>query len=211
MVSVVLMSSENGTCSSYTPAMERLGVFGGTFDPLHIGHLVAAVNVRHSLGLDRVLLVVANLPWQKSGRKLTPAEVRYAMVAESVAGTAGIEASRLEIDRGGDSVTADTLEQLAEEDPSRQLYLIVGRDVGSQLETWRRPDTVRRLATLVLVDRPGAPEPVLAAGWRVERVAIPHLEVSGSDLRARVAAGRPLDWLVPEPVMTCIRERGLYA
>jgi nicotinate-nucleotide adenylyltransferase len=172
---------------------------------------VAAVNVRHTLGLDRVLLVVANLPWQKSDRKLTPAEVRYAMVAESVAGTAGIEASRLEIDRGGDSVTADTLEQLAEEDPSRQLYLIVGRDVGSQLETWRRPDTVRRLATLVLVDRPGAPEPVLAAGWRVERVPIPHLEVSGSDLRARVAAGQPLDWLVPEPVMTCIRERGLYA
>ena len=205
------MASENGTRSSYTPAMERLGVFGGTFDPLHIGHLVAAVNVRHALGLDRVLMVVANVPWQKSGRELTPPEVRYAMVAESVAGTPGIEASRLEIDRGGESFTADTLEQLAAEDPSRHLSLIVGSDVGSQLGTWRRPEVVRRLATLVVVDRPGAPEPVLAPGWRVERVAIPRLDVSGSDLRARVAAGRPLDWLVPEPVMTSIRERGLYA
>ena len=191
--------------------MERLGVFGGTFDPLHIGHLVAAVNARHALGLDRVLMVVANVPWQKSDRTLTPAEVRYAMVAESVAGTPGLEASRLEIDRGGETYTADTLEQLAEEDPSRQLFLIVGRDVGSQLGTWRRPDTVRRLATLVVVERPGSPEPALPAGWPVERVAIPHLEVSGSDLRARVAAGQPLDWLVPEPVMNCIRERGLYA
>ena len=190
--------------------MERLGVFGGTFDPLHIGHLVAAVNARHALGLDRVLIVVANLPWQKSDRRLTPAEIRYAMVAESVAGTPGVEASRLEIDRGGESYTADTLEQLAAEDPSRQLYLIVGRDVASQLASWRRPEVVRRLATLVVVDRPGAPDPVPAPGWRVERVAIPHLELSGSDLRARAAAGQPLDWLVPEPVMNCIRERGLY-
>ncbi len=191
--------------------MERLGVFGGTFDPLHIGHLVAAVNARHALGLDRVLMVVANLPWQKSGRVLTPAEVRYAMVARSVAGTPEVEASRLEIDRGGESYTADTLEQLAEEEPSRRLYLIVGRDVGSQLGTWRRPDAVRRLATLVVVDRPGAPDPVLAAGWRVERVVIPHLDISGSDLRARVAAGKPIDWLVPEPVMNGISEHGLYA
>lgn len=211
VVSAVLMGTKDGTCCSYTPAMERLGVFGGTFDPLHIGHLVAAVNARHALRLDRVLMVVANLPWQKSERKLTPAEVRYAMVAESVADTPGLEASRLEIDRGGDSYTADTLEQLAAEDPSRELFLIVGQDVGLQLGSWRRPDAVRRLATLVVVDRPGAPDPVLAAGWRVERVAIPHLEVSGSDLRARVAAGQPLDWLVPEPVMNRIRDRDLYA
>jgi nicotinate-nucleotide adenylyltransferase len=191
--------------------MERLGVFGGTFDPLHIGHLVAAVNARHALKLDRVLLVVANVPWQKSGRTLTPAELRYDMVARSVADTPGVEASRLELDRGGDSYTADTLEELADQDPSRRLFLIVGRDVGSQLGTWHRPEVVRRLATLVIVDRPGTADPVLAAAWKVERVAIPHLDVSGSDLRARVATGRPIDWLVPKPVMTVIRERGLYA
>lgn len=193
--------------------MERLGVFGGTFDPIHVGHLVAAVNARHALGLDRVLLVVANLPWQKSDRRLTPAEDRYAMVAAAVAGVPGIEASRIEIDRGGDSFTADTLEQLAAEQPFRELFLIVGADVGVQLQqgTWRRPEVVRLLATLVVVDRPGAPEPVLDEGWRVERVAIPHLDISGSDLRARVAAGLPIDWLVPEAAIACIRAKDLYA
>ncbi|MFN2503800.1 MAG: nicotinate-nucleotide adenylyltransferase [Acidimicrobiales bacterium] len=191
--------------------MERLGVFGGTFDPIHVGHLVAAVNVRHSLKLDRVLLVVANVPWQKSDRRVTSAEDRYAMVAEAVAGTEGIEASRLEIDRGGDSYTADTLEQLTAQDPSRQLFLVVGADVGVELGTWERPDVVRRLAALAVVDRPGAPDPVLDPGWRVERVPIPHLDVSGSDLRARAAAGQPLDWLVPPPVLARIRERNLYA
>lgn len=184
-------------------------MFGGTFDPVHVGHLVAAVNVRHALGLDRVLLVVANLPWQKSDRRVTAAEDRFAMVAAAVAGHAGLEASRLEIDRGGVSYTADTLEALA--GPGRQLFLVVGRDVGAEMGTWVRPEVVRRLATLVVVDRPDAPEPVLDGGWRVERVAIPLLGISGSDLRARAADGRPLDWLVPEPAMTVIRERGLYA
>jgi nicotinate-nucleotide adenylyltransferase len=192
-------------------AVERLGLFGGTFDPVHVGHLVAAVNARHALGLDRVLLVVANLPWQKSERRITAAEDRFAMVAAAVAGHAGLEASRLEIDRGGVSYTADTLEELAAEAPGRELFLVVGRDVGSEMGTWVRPDVVRRLATLVVVDRPDAPEPELGPGWRVERVAIPLLQISGSDLRRRAADGRPLDWLVPEPVMTIIRERGLYA
>lgn len=191
--------------------MERLGIFGGTFDPVHIGHLVAAVNARHALALDRVLLVVANLPWQKSDRRITAAEDRYAMVAAAVANAPGIEASRIEIDRGGESYTADTLEQLAAEDPFRELFLIVGADVGLLLSTWRRPEVVQRLATLVVVDRPGAAEPALEPGWRVERVAIPHLDVSGSDLRARVAAGLPIDWLVPEAAIACIRARDLYA
>jgi nicotinate-nucleotide adenylyltransferase len=191
--------------------VERLGVFGGTFDPIHVGHLVAAVNARHELRLDRVLLVVANVPWQKTGRSLTPAEDRYAMVAASVAGVGGIEPSRLELDRGGESYTADTLEALAAEDPDRELFLIVGADVGGELATWRRPDVVRRLATLVVVDRPGAPQPELGPDWRVEHVPIPHLAVSGSDLRQRAAIGKPLDWLVPAPAIACIRERGLYA
>lgn len=184
-------------------------MFGGTFDPVHVGHLVAAVNARHALGLDRVLLVVANLPWQKGDRRLTPAEDRFAMVESAVAGRPGLEVSRLELDRGGTSYTADTLEALAAAD--RELFLIVGRDVGSEMGTWVRPDVVQRLATLVVVDRPDAPEPELGPDWRVERVAIPLLQISGSDLRRRAADGRPLDWLVPEAVMTVISERGLYA
>lgn len=178
---------------------------------MHVGHLVAAVNVRHALSLDRVLLVVANEPWQKSGRALTPAVDRLAVVEAAVAGTEGVEASSIEIDRGGPSYTADTLQQLVDEDPSRQLFLVVGADVAAELDTWRRPDVVARLATLVVVSRGGS----VAAGpgppWRVEHVDIPALEISSSDLRARAADGRPLEHLVPLPAIACIRQRGLYS
>ncbi len=190
--------------------MQRLGVFGGTFDPVHVGHLVVAVNARALLRLDRVLLVVANQPWQKSDRLVTAAEDRYALVAAAVGGREGLEASRIEIDRGGVSYTADTLEALVAEG---ELFLVVGADVANQLLTWERPDVVRRLATVVVVDRPGAPaaSPALGAGWRVERVETPHLDVSASDLRRRAAAGLPLDGLVPDAAIRVIRERGLYA
>lgn len=190
--------------------MERLGVFGGTFDPIHVGHIVVAVNVRAALGLDRVLLVVANQPWQKSDRLVSAAEDRYALVAAAVDGREGLEASRLEIDRGGVSYTADTLEALAA--TGGELFLVVGADVANQLLTWERPDVVRRLATVVVVDRPGAPtEVALEPGWRVERVDTPHLDVSASDLRRRAAAGLPLDGLVPDASIRVILERGLYA
>ncbi len=191
--------------------MERVGVFGGTFDPVHVGHLVAAANVRHALRLDRVLLVVANVPWQKVGRRLTPAEDRLAVVEAAVEGAEGLEASRLEIDRGGDSFTADTLEELMAADPERELFLVVGADVAAELGTWRRVATVAALATVVVVTRGGVPQPTLEAPWRVERVEIPALEVSSSDLRARRAGGRPLDFLIPRPAIDCIRRRGLYA
>jgi nicotinate-nucleotide adenylyltransferase len=148
---------------------------------------VAAVNVRHALALDRLLLVVANAPWQKSERRITPAADRLAVVQAAVAGTSGLEASGIEIDRGGESYTADTL------------------------HTWRRPDVVARLATLVVVSRGGSPDADPGPPWRVEHVRIPALEISSSDLRARAADGRPLDHLVPMAAIACIRERGLYA
>lgn len=193
--------------------MARLGIFGGTFDPVHVGHLVAAVNVRYELGLDRVLLVVANVPWQKVGtRSVTPAEDRFAMVAAAVEGVVGLEASRMEIDRGGISYTADTLLELRAAEPAAELFLIVGTDVADDLDTWERVETVRDLATLVVVNRPGArPVDLAARGWRVRNVEIPNIEISSTDLRARAAAGRPLDFLVPDAVIRCIRERGLYA
>ncbi len=190
---------------------ERLGVFGGTFDPVHVGHLVAAVNARHALRLDRVLMVVANQPWQKSHRVVAPVEDRLAMLEAAVGGVEGIKASRIEIDRGGESFTADTLEELSRSEPSAELYLVVGADVARQLHTWRREEVARRLATLVVVDRPGAAVPDVDAGWRVERVAIPHLDVSSSELRTRVAAGLPLDFLVPSAALALLRHRGLYA
>ena len=186
-------------------------MFGGTFDPVHVGHLVAAVNARHVLGLDRVLFVVANRPWQKADRAVTPAEQRFAMVAEAVAGEAGLEACRLELDRGGDSYTADTLRALTAEDARRELFLVVGADVAADLATWREVDVARDLATLAVVSRPGAPDVDPGPGWRVARVDIPHLDIAASDLRRRVAAGLPLDHLVPAPVIAYIRRLGLYA
>jgi nicotinate-nucleotide adenylyltransferase len=192
----------------------RIGILGGTFDPVHVGHLVAAVNARSALDLDRVVLMVANVPWQKVGqRAVTSAEDRFAMVAAAVGDVAGLEAGRLEIDRGGDSYTADTLATLAAADPDASLFLIVGWDVAADLATWERWEEIQRLATLVVVNRPGAGRPagLDGAGWRVEEVTVPNLEISSTDLRERAASGRPLDYLVPEAAVHCLRARGLYA
>jgi nicotinate-nucleotide adenylyltransferase len=190
---------------------ERLGVFGGTFDPPHVGHLVTAVNVRHELALDRVLLVVNDQPWQKLGtRDITPAEDRYAMVAAAVGAVEGLEASRIEIDRGGMSYTADTLAELLAERPDRELFVVLGSDAAVGLPTWERADEVRRMATIVVVDRPGAVEHRPPEGWSWHRVEVPRLEVSSTDLRARVADGRPLDYLLTSDVIDTIAERKLY-
>ena len=190
---------------------ERLGLFGGTFDPPHVGHLVTAVNVRHELALDRVLLVVNDQPWQKLGtREITPAEDRFAMVEAAVGSVDGLEASRIEIDRGGLSFTADTLHRLEAEDATRELFVILGSDAAVGLPSWERADEVRELATVVVVERPGArtAEPLPGWGWR--SVEVPRLEVSSTDLRARVAEGRPLDYLLTPEVIAVVHQRGLY-
>jgi nicotinate-nucleotide adenylyltransferase len=190
---------------------ERLGIFGGTFDPPHVGHLVTAVNVRHDLGLDRVLLVVAGRPWQKLGtREISSAADRHAMVAAAVGTVEGLEASALEIDRPGLSFTADTLALLRDEDPGRELFLILGSDAAVGLPTWDRADEVRSLATLVVVDRPGNRSADPPPGWTWERCEVPRLEVSSTELRARVAEGRPLDYLLTPAVIAAIADRGLY-
>ncbi len=195
----------------------RTGILGGTFDPVHVGHLVGAVNARFSLGLDRVLLVVANEPWQKVGvRSVTAAVDRLALVAAAVEGVDGLEASSLEIDRGGPSYTADTVAEVLAADPGSELFLLVGADVIAGLDTWERLEEVREAVTLVIVNRPGttpvSPGPGGPLGaWRVCSIEIPALEISSTDLRERAATGRPLDYLVPAAAIRVLRERGLYA
>ena len=190
---------------------ERLGVFGGTFDPPHVGHLVVAVNVRHALALDRVLLIVANDPWQKTGtRAVSSGTDRLAMVEAAVGDVDGIEASAMEIERGGTSYTADTLAALHDEQPDRELFLILGSDAAELLPTWDRAAEVGQLATIVMVTRPGAEDAAPPPGWKWERVETPRLEVSSTDLRARVVDGRPLDYLLPPAVIDTIDERRLY-
>jgi nicotinate-nucleotide adenylyltransferase len=191
--------------------VERLGIVGGPFDPPHVGHLVTAVNVRHELDLDRVLLVVSNLPWQKVGtREISPAEARLAMVQAAVADVEGLEASRIELDAGGPSYTADTLATLLEEEPARDLFVILGADAAAGLLTWERHAEVRDRATIVVVERPGAVTVPALDGWRWQRVEVPRLEVSSTDLRARAVDGRPLDYLVTHEVVDWIEAHGLY-
>ena len=189
----------------------RVGIFGGTFDPIHVGHLVAAVNVRHALQLDRLLLVVANVPWQKTGlRSITPAGDRLAMVEAAVADVPGIEASRIELDRGGASYTADTVAEVAAMFPGAALFCVVGADAADELDTWDRAGEIARLATLVVVNRPGSVRTASLPGWRVVEVEVPALEVSSTDLRARAVDGRPLDYLVPLGAVRIIAARDLY-
>ncbi len=193
---------------------ERIGIFGGTFDPIHVGHLVAAVNARDALRLDRVIMMVANVPWQKAGqRAVSSAEDRLALVEASVGGVPGLEAGRAEIDRGGDSYTADTVAEMHGTRPDDDLFLIVGWDVAGELTTWERYDEIQRLATLVVVNRPGSGRPAALeqAGWRVAEVTVPNLEISSTDLRARAAEGRPLDYLIPEAGVRSIMSRGMYS
>lgn len=195
---------------------DRLGVLGGTFDPVHIGHVVAGAEARCALGLHRVLFVVANRPWQKEGRVSAPARDRLDMVAAALAGIDGLEASAMEIDRGGDSYTADTLEALRDQDPSRELHLVVGADVAADLDTWVRVETIRRTAHLVVVARSEVDGTATAGGlaqrgWRVSWVPIPRIDVSSSDLRRRVSEGRSIAGLVPQPAVALISARGLYA
>lgn len=193
-----------------TKGGRRIGVFGGTFDPPHIGHLVAAVDAQQVLDLDVVLLVVANVPWQKvGGRAISSADDRLAMVHAAVADRPGLEVSDLEIRRGGPSYTADTLGDLRDAEPDAELFVILGRDAAAGFTTWERHDEVDRLAQLVVVDRPGPPVD-LDPAFTWTRVDIPELEISSTELRERVASGRSIDYLTPPAVVTCISGRGLY-
>jgi nicotinate-nucleotide adenylyltransferase len=190
----------------------RIGIFGGTFDPVHVGHLVAATWAREALQLDRVLLVVANVPWQKADtRVVSPAEDRLRMVEAAVHGVPGVEASRVEIDRGGPSYTIDTVREVLDAAPSARPFVIVGADVAAELGTWRRAEELRRAVTLVVVDRGGVGSGEDPPGWEVRRVGIPALDISSSQLRQRLAQGRSVDFLIPEPAIRCIRQLNLYA
>jgi nicotinate-nucleotide adenylyltransferase len=165
------------------------------------------------LALDRLLLVVANDPWQKSGqRAVSPAEDRFALTEALAREIPGAEASRLEIDRGGPSYSVDTAEQIrAGAGRPLELFLVVGADLVPELGSWHRAGDLEGLVTLAVVSRPGGGATVVPSGWRAVRVDGPQVAVSSSEVRDRLAAGAPVDELVPPEVIHCIRRRGLYA
>ena len=189
--------------------MSRIGIFGGTFDPVHIGHLAIAVWVRDALKLDRVELIVANEPWQKMDRpQLSPAQDRLAMVEAAVDGICGVVASSAEIDRGGLTYTVDTLESAQADNPDSSLFLILGSDAAGGLDTWHRYEKIAEMSEVVVVDRPGAVGRRPPVAHRV--VDCPLLDLSSTQVREWADAGRPLDGLVPPAALAYCRQVGLY-
>lgn len=192
--------------------MKRIGIFGGTFDPVHNGHLAAAQAARERLGLDRVIFVPAGRPPHKPGRALTPAKHRLAMVGLAIRGNAGFVLSADEIARPDTSFTVDTLERLASRLGKCKLHLLIGMDQALQLDTWRRPERIFALAEVDVVSRPGYREEGIPSRWRkrLRSVETPGLEISSRLIRRWARQGRSIAYLVPDPVSRYIRRHGLY-
>jgi len=192
---------------------KRLGVFGGTFDPPHRGHLAVALAARDRLGLDQVLLVVANDPWKKSpGREVTPASDRLAMVRALIRGDdgqpmPGLEVSDAEIRRGGPSYTVTTLREIHQVHPDAELNLIIGRDLVDDFASWHEAVQFEKLATIVVVDRPGYVGDV-KRGWKV--LSVSPVDASSTELRDLLRSGGDVSAHMTHNVVQEIVARRLY-
>lgn len=190
----------------------RIGLFGGTFDPPHLGHLAAALAAYDQLELDLVLFVVANDPWQKTeaGIEVTPAQHRLEMVKVAVSDFDGLRADDSEINRGGLTYTSITLQEMKVVFPNSDLFLLVGGDVAAELDTWKDTDLIRNNTTLVVVDRPGYLGAEPPAGWKFKRVIAETPDIAGTEIRFRSRRGAEVKTMVSESVKSYIDEHGLY-
>jgi nicotinate-nucleotide adenylyltransferase len=190
----------------------RIGVMGGTFDPIHHGHLVAASEVGHFYSLDEVIFVPTGQPWQKEGRRVSAAEDRYLMTVIATASNPRFSVSRVDIDRPGPTYTIDTLRDLRRlRRPEAKFFFITGADALEQLMTWQDVDELFELAHFVGCTRPG--HRLSGAGLpdgRVSLIEIPALAISSTTCRERVAKGVPIWYLVPDGIVQYISKRGLY-
>jgi nicotinate-nucleotide adenylyltransferase len=193
----------------------RLGVMGGTFDPIHYGHLVTAEEALVQFSLDEVVFVPTGLPWMKEERDVSPAEDRYLMTVIATASNPRFSVSRVEIDRVGPTYTVDTLRALAAANQDAELYFITGADAIFEIFDWKDPDEVLHLAHFIAATRPGydlrrfetrseSKQPNVSA------MNIPALAISSTDVRERVREGRPIRYLLPEGVKSYIEKVGLY-
>ena len=185
----------------------RVGIFGGTFDPVHVGHLAIANAALESVPLDRVVFVLARRSPLKERGPVAGEADRLAMLELAVAGEPRFSVSRIELERDGPSYTVDTLESFAGAD---ELFLILGGDAIAELPRWKDPDRIARLATLVVAERPGAPSAPNHGSSSLLVFDAPRIDISARELRARAARGRSLRYLVPDPVWRHIEARGLY-
>src|SRR5689334_1297921 len=194
----------------------RLGLYGGTFDPIHLGHLILAEQCREACGLDRVWLIVAGSPPHKPGGR-TPVGHRLEMVRIAIAGHSAFAASDIEAKRPGPHYSVETLEAIRRDHPDDELFFLIGADSLADLPTWREPERIARLATIVVVNRPGIEEvdperlPDFGPGsFPLAWVSIPPVGIASSDLRRRRAEGRSIRYMVPRGVEAYIEAHGLY-
>jgi nicotinate-nucleotide adenylyltransferase len=199
----------------------RLGLYGGSFDPIHYGHLLLAECARETLALDEVWLIPAAVPPHKQTRELAPAKHRIAMLELALAGHEQIKSSQLEIDRGGISYTVDTLAAIHDQHPDATLFLLMGADSLNDLPTWREPARICELATIAVVRRGGSPEPDFSilqpiasdqqrTAIQQAQVQMPLIELSSTDLRQRAATGQSLRYRTPRAVEKYIETYGFY-
>lgn len=187
---------------------QRIGVFGGTFDPIHSGHLLAASCAYDQLHLDRVLFVPAGDPWQKAGQHITAASHRSAMVAAAIAPDPRFALSTIELEHAGPSYSVETLAKLHARDPEAELVLLIGADAYANRGTWHRAAELDQFAQLAVVSRAGEPEPRLQPGHVL--VGMPGVHISSTQCRVRVAHGQAIEYMVPLEVARYIAATQLY-
>lgn len=187
----------------------RIGVFGGTFDPPHVAHVVLAAAAIEQLKLDVLVVTPAGVPWQKVGsRSISPGETRLEMARAAFAPVSGVEVSDIELRREGNSYTVDTLREFV--DDRTDLFLLLGSDAAAGLDTWERHGEIAELSTIAVFPRRGHEDAHPPAGFVWESLELPGLEVSSTDIRSRVSAGRPTVGLVPESVRSIIERESLF-
>ncbi|HJD89929.1 MAG TPA: nicotinate-nucleotide adenylyltransferase [Corynebacterium urealyticum] len=204
--------------ASATPdSPRRVGVMGGTFDPIHNGHLVAASEVADRFDLDVVVFVPTGQPWQKKGKRVSPAEDRYLMTVIATAANPSFRVSRVDIDRGGNTYTVDTLTDMRKIYPDAELFFITGADALNKILTWRDWESMFDLANFVGVTRPGyelseldSPLAREVDAGRLSLVEIPAMAISSTDCRERAMSGRPVWYLVPDGVVQYIAKHRMY-
>ena len=191
----------------------KVGIFGGTFDPPHLGHLIVAGEVAEALDLDRVVWIPTGRPPHKAGGDPSPADVRARMTEAATADARLFEVSTLELARDGVSYTVDTLRELHEQRPDARFHLILGADQFGAFSTWREPEEVARLAGLAVMDRDGVAAEALDPGIPVEYTVVPvtRIDISSTEVRRRVRDGSSVRYLVPDAVRRIIEDHGLYA
>ncbi|HSM61039.1 MAG TPA: nicotinate-nucleotide adenylyltransferase [Longimicrobiales bacterium] len=193
------------------PSPARIGVFGGTFDPPHLGHVGVATDVADHLRLDRLLWVPAGIPPHKAAHRVTDAAIRLEMVRRAAAGDPRFEVSDLELSRPGPSYTVDTLRRLHAEHPDAELFLLLGADqVETFAGTWKDPADILELARLAVLDRAGERAPAPAGGERAVHVPVRRVDVSSTEVRARASRGEDISDLVPPGVADVVDREGLY-